>query len=118
MLDGALKLCVGMLDVAHVRWLAPPLRAEQGRSTSETVRCFSHQWCTAACGVRSQIHLSLAGTFDLLVYTDSETSVPTEWEESDPRYISNSTEVRLRSFTTKIHKVDTCVSYKDDADDC
>ena len=28
------------------------------------------------------------------------------WEESDPRYITKSTEVRLRSFTTKVHKVD------------
>ena len=41
-------------------------------------------------------------TFDLLVYTDNEAAVPTSWEESDPRYISNSTEVRLRSFSTKV----------------
>ena len=37
------------------------------------------------------------------------------WEESDPRYIANSDEVKLRSFTTKVHKVDACVSYKADA---
>lgn len=42
------------------------------------------------------------GTFDLLVYTDSSSTVPLAWEESDPKYISNSTEVRLRSFTTKV----------------
>ena len=36
------------------------------------------------------------------------------WEESDPRYIANSDEVKLRSFTTKVHKVDTMVSYKAD----
>ena len=41
-------------------------------------------------------------TFDLLVYTDNSAKVPTSWEESDPRYIANSTEVRLRSFTTKV----------------
>lgn len=53
-----------------------------------------------------------ACTFDLLVYTNSETAVPSLWEESDPRYIANSQEVRLRSFSTTIHKVDTMVSYK------
>merc|ERR1712048_556524 len=53
-------------------------------------------------------------TFDLLVYTDSDIQVPRAWEESGPRYISSSDEVKLRSFTTKVHKVDTCVSYKAD----
>lgn len=42
------------------------------------------------------------GTFDLLVYTDAEAAVPRTWEESDPKYIQNSTEVRLRSFTTRV----------------
>ena len=51
-------------------------------------------------------------TFDMLVYANSECSVPTAWEESDPRYIANSAEVRLRSFTTSIHKVAPSVSYK------
>ncbi len=51
-------------------------------------------------------------TFDLLVYADNSTKVPQSWEESDPKYITNSQEVRLRSFTTKIHKVDTLVTYK------
>merc|ERR1712196_127251 len=53
-------------------------------------------------------------TFDLLVYTDADVDVPKAWEESDPRYIANSDEVKLRSFTTKVHKVDACVSYKAD----
>ena len=51
-------------------------------------------------------------SFDLLVYTKADASVPTEWEDSDPRYITNSTEVRLRSFTTKVHRVDAVVSYR------
>ena len=51
-------------------------------------------------------------SFDLLVYTKKDTSVPGEWEDSDPRYILNSERVKLRSFTTKVHKVDTMVSYK------
>jgi hypothetical protein len=69
--------------------------------------------------------------------------VPAEWEESDPKYITNSAEVKLRSFTTKastavfvcqdgcdrslrcawlfsdnlhmqVHKVDAMVAYKQD----
>eukprot|EP01027_Heterolobosea_sp_BB2_P000218 GEZU01000323.1.p1 GENE.GEZU01000323.1~~GEZU01000323.1.p1 ORF type:complete len:234 (-),score=57.23 GEZU01000323.1:110-724(-) len=53
-------------------------------------------------------------TFDLLVYTDADCEVPQAWEESDPRYITNSQHVNLRSFTTKIHKVDAMVSYAAD----
>ena len=51
-------------------------------------------------------------TFDLLVYTKSDSEVPSQWEESDPRYITNSEEVRLRSFTTKVHKVNAAVAYR------
>ena len=51
-------------------------------------------------------------SFDLLVYTKKDTSGPGEGEDSDPRYILNSESVKLRSFTTKVHKVDTMVSYK------
>lgn len=54
--------------------------------------------------------------FDLLVYADLAATVPVTWEDSDPCYISNSEEVKLRSFTTKIHKVDVAVSYKIDDD--
>eukprot|EP00698_Gefionella_okellyi_P006306 TRINITY_DN15688_c0_g1_i1.p1 TRINITY_DN15688_c0_g1~~TRINITY_DN15688_c0_g1_i1.p1 ORF type:complete len:218 (+),score=25.60 TRINITY_DN15688_c0_g1_i1:46-654(+) len=57
--------------------------------------------------------LQEACTFDLLVYTDNEVSVPQAWEESDPKYITGqSEEVRLRSFTTTVHKVDTMVAYR------
>ena len=59
---------------------------------------------------------SRAGSFDLLVYTKADCAVPAAWEESDPKYIAKSNEVRLRSFTTKVHKVDTMVSYS--VDDC
>lgn len=56
-------------------------------------------------------------SFDLLVYTAQDAEVPRAWEESDPKYISDSTEVTLRSFTTKVHKVDSMVAYKSMADD-
>lgn len=56
--------------------------------------------------------LDEACTFDLLVYTKLEADIPEEWETSDPRYIANSTEIKLRSFNTKIHNIDSMVSYK------
>ncbi len=39
---------------------------------------------------------------------------PRAWEESDPKMITDSDEVKLLSFTTKVHKVDAAVSYKVD----
>ncbi|CAE8606419.1 unnamed protein product [Polarella glacialis] len=51
--------------------------------------------------------------FDLLIYTDRDAQVPTAWAESDPKYIvGGQQEVKLRSFTTKIHKVDGAVAYR------
>lgn len=52
-------------------------------------------------------------TFDLLVYTDKEVAAPEKWADSDPCYILNSAEVKLRSFTTSVHKVDSMVAYKE-----
>ena len=42
-------------------------------------------------------------SFDLLVYTNINSSVPGTWEESDPCYIEKSEEVKLRSFSTKVN---------------
>jgi len=53
-------------------------------------------------------------TFDVLIYTPDNTEVPQEWKESDAKIITNSEEVKLRSFSTGVHKVDTAVSYKAD----
>jgi mitotic spindle assembly checkpoint protein MAD2 len=33
---------------------------------------------------------------------------------TDPKYINNQQEVRLRSFSTKVHKIDAMVAYKAD----
>lgn len=52
-------------------------------------------------------------SFDLLVYTDKWADVPEAWDESDPKYIvGDKQEVKLRSFSTKVHKVDGAVAYK------
>ncbi|KEG13270.1 rev7 [Trypanosoma grayi] len=54
-------------------------------------------------------------TFDLLVYTELDTELPSgTWEPSDPRLIPNSSEVKLRSFTTSYHRVAASVMYRDD----
>jgi len=53
-------------------------------------------------------------SFDILIYTHNDTQVPSEWGESDPCYIINSEEVKLRSFSTAVHRVDAAVSYKAD----
>lgn len=56
--------------------------------------------------------LEASCAFDLLIYTDKDLDVPEKWEESGPQFVSNSEEVRLRSFTTTIHKVNSMVAYK------
>ncbi|XP_049743010.1 mitotic spindle assembly checkpoint protein MAD2A-like [Elephas maximus indicus] len=48
--------------------------------------------------------LGVSCSFDLLIYTDEDLVVPEKWEESGPQFIISSEEVRLRSFTTTIHK--------------
>jgi mitotic spindle assembly checkpoint protein MAD2 len=57
------------------------------------------------------------GSFDLLIYTDKDLVVPEKWEESGPQFITNCEEVRLRSFTTTIHKVNSMVAYKTPVND-
>ena len=51
-------------------------------------------------------------SFDLLVYTDRGAEVPLTWEDSDPCIIANAEHVQLRSFSTKVHKVELKVSYR------
>jgi len=51
-------------------------------------------------------------SFDILIYTHSDVEVPGEWEESDPKYIPRSSEVHLRSFSTKVHTVSGSIAFK------
>lgn len=41
--------------------------------------------------------------FDLLIYADKDATVPMLWEDSDPCFIANSEQVRLRSFNTTVN---------------
>jgi mitotic spindle assembly checkpoint protein MAD2 len=52
-------------------------------------------------------------SFNILVYADKHAEVPLEWVDSDPHFIQkNAEQVRLRSFSTNVHKIDALVSYK------
>jgi len=56
--------------------------------------------------------LETACSFDILVYTEKDTEVPKEWGETGPHLINNSEEVKLKSFSTKVHKISAGVSFK------
>ena len=64
------------------------------------------------CGINLTYYHHTLGAFDILIYTDKDQDVPEKWEESGPQFIANSQEVRLRSFSTIIHKVNAMVAYK------
>jgi mitotic spindle assembly checkpoint protein MAD2 len=51
-------------------------------------------------------------TFNVLVYADADSDVPIEWGDSDAKEIEGGENVKLRSFSTTNHRVDTMVSYK------
>ncbi|KAJ1999755.1 Mitotic spindle checkpoint component mad2 [Coemansia thaxteri] len=57
-------------------------------------------------------------TFNILVYTDADAEVPTTWADSDPHHIKNAEQVRLRSFSTDVHRVESMVAYRRDPDLC
>ena len=57
-------------------------------------------------------------TFNVLVYADADAKVPDqEWGDSDAKEVKNAENVKLRSFSTMNHKIDTMVSYRLDAEE-
>ena len=55
-----------------------------------------------------------SGAFDLLVYTRKDCKIPDTWDDSAPCFINNCQEVRLKSFSTSVHKIQAAVAYKMD----
>lgn len=51
-------------------------------------------------------------SFDILIHTIKDCEVPEKWNETMPVSIQNSQTVKLRSFSTGLHQVDTVVNYK------
>ena len=103
------------------RWVFD-MHTDQSIGASEKVHKSDKEIQSEIAAIQRQITASVTFlplndepcAFDLLVYTDSGVEVPRAWEESDPRLIVNSDEVKLRSFTTKVHRVDASVSYRAD----
>lgn len=57
-------------------------------------------------------------TFNVLVYADADAKVPDEeWGDSDAKEVKNAENVKLRSFSTMNHRIDTMVSYRLDAEE-
>lgn len=57
--------------------------------------------------------------FQILAYTNKDAEAPAEWIDSDARLIAEgqAEQVRLRSFSTHVHRVDAMVAYRRDEDD-
>nr|CAH8872504.1 unnamed protein product [Trichobilharzia regenti] len=51
-------------------------------------------------------------TMELLVYADKDADIPLQWEETGPQFIPDSEEIKLRSISTTLHRVEHTVSYK------
>ncbi|KAF5281549.1 hypothetical protein FQA39_LY05084 [Lamprigera yunnana] len=53
-------------------------------------------------------------SFDIQIYTNNDVNLPREWADAQPADIKNAQCVKLRSFSTNIHKMETVVTYKND----
>lgn len=51
-------------------------------------------------------------SFDVLIHTVKDCALPEKWNETEAVHIQNSQTVKLRSFSTGLHHVDTVVNYK------
>lgn len=72
---------------------------------------------TASCTFLPMLEEPCA--FQILAYTDRDVEVPVEWTESNARLIAEgqAEQVKLRSFSTHVHRVDAMVAYKREEDD-
>lgn len=53
-------------------------------------------------------------SFDIQIYTKNGVELPNQWTETAPANIKNAQSVKLRSFSTNIHRLDTNVIYKNE----
>lgn len=51
-------------------------------------------------------------SFDIQIYTKNSIDLPQEWADAEPANITNAQSVKMRSFSTNIHKMETVVTYK------
>lgn len=53
-------------------------------------------------------------SFDIQIYAKDDVTMPEEWADAQPANVKNAQSVKMRSFSTNIHKMDTVVTYKSD----
>lgn len=53
-------------------------------------------------------------SFDIQIYTKNDVVLPNEWADAQPANVKNAQSVKMRSFSTNIHKMETIVTYKND----
>ncbi|KAF9995616.1 Mitotic spindle checkpoint component mad2 [Entomortierella chlamydospora] len=51
-------------------------------------------------------------TWTILCQTERDAEVPATWNDADPHLVHNAEQVKLRSFSTNLHKVDALVAYR------
>lgn len=72
---------------------------------------------TASCTFLPMLEEPCA--FQILAYTDRDVEVPMEWTDSNARLIAEgqAEQVKLRSFSTHVHRVDAMVAYRREEED-
>lgn len=53
-------------------------------------------------------------SFDIQIYTKDDVNLPNEWGDAQPAHVKNAQCVKMRSFSTNIHKMETVVTYKNE----
>eukprot|EP00388_Colpodella_angusta_P043226 GDKK01058835.1.p1 GENE.GDKK01058835.1~~GDKK01058835.1.p1 ORF type:complete len:360 (+),score=60.17 GDKK01058835.1:61-1140(+) len=56
-------------------------------------------------------------TFDILTHLDKDADCPDNWVETKDKKIENAQVVKLRDFSTKLHKIDAAVRFKEEDGD-
>ncbi|KAF9353809.1 Mitotic spindle checkpoint component mad2 [Mortierella sp. AD094] len=51
-------------------------------------------------------------TWTILCQTERDAEVPATWSDADPHLVHNAEQVKLRSFSTNLHKIDALVAYR------
>ncbi|XP_066156017.1 mitotic spindle assembly checkpoint protein MAD2A [Euwallacea fornicatus] len=51
-------------------------------------------------------------SFDVQIYTTNDVQLPNAWAVAEPASIKNAQSVKMRTFSTNIHKMETVVTYK------
>ncbi|KAF9914034.1 Mitotic spindle checkpoint component mad2 [Lobosporangium transversale] len=64
------------------------------------------------CTLTKQRLERFCGTWTILCQTEKDAEVPATWSDADPHLVHNAEQVKLRSFSTKLHRVDALVAYR------